>query len=104
MVRKRKSSSQTLTLLSVMLDRPRMWRHGYDLSMETGLQSGTLYPILVRLCDREMLESKWGSPEEAGRPPRHLYRLTSGGIAFAKSELADAGPQQTIRVPRGSPA
>jgi PadR family transcriptional regulator len=104
MARRRKSSGQTLVLLGVMLDRPRTWRHGYDLSMETGLQSGTLYPILMRLCDRELLESKWGPAEQPGRPPRHLYRLTSDGIAFAKSELAAAKPQALGRVPKGSPA
>lgn len=104
MARRRKSSRQTLTLLGVMLNRPRTWRHGYDLSMETGLQSGTLYPILMRLCDRKLLESRWGPAEESGRPPRHLYRLTSEGIAFAKSELAEARPREIGRVPKGSPA
>ena len=87
-----------------MLDRPRTWRHGYELSVETGLQSGTLYPILMRLCDRDLLESKWGPAEQAGRPPRHLYRLTSNGVAFAKSELAEAKPQESGRVLKGSPA
>jgi PadR family transcriptional regulator len=104
MARRRKSSGQTLTLLAVLLDRPRTWRHGYDLSRETGLQSGTLYPILMRLCDRDLLESKWGPADEAGRPPRHLYRLTSDGIAFAKSEIAEARPKKLVRVPKGSPA
>jgi DNA-binding PadR family transcriptional regulator len=104
MARRRRSSRQTLALLSVMLNRPRTWRHGYDLSMETGLQSGTLYPILMRLCDRELLASRWGPAEEPGRPSRHLYRLTSDGIAFAKSELAEARPRRIVRVPKGSPA
>jgi DNA-binding PadR family transcriptional regulator len=104
MVRRRSSSRQTLLLLGVMLERPRSWRHGYHLSSETGLQSGTLYPILMRLCDRDLLESKWGPAEHAGRPPRHLYRLTSNGVAFAKSELAEANPNEMGRFPKGNPA
>lgn len=104
MARRRKSSGQTLALLAVMLDRPRSWRHGYDLSTETGLQSGTLYPILMRLCDRGLLESRWGPAEQPGRPPRHLYRLTSDGMAFAKSELAETEPQESGRTPKRSPA
>jgi DNA-binding PadR family transcriptional regulator len=72
-----------------LLDAPRQWRHGYDLSRETGLPSGTLYPILVRLSDRGFLESKWEPAPEPGRPPRHLYRLTSEGRTYAKSELAN---------------
>ena len=115
MVRRRRCSPQTLTVLNVMLERPRTWRHGYDLSIETGLQSGTLYPILMRLCDRELLESKWGPAEQAGRPPRHIYRLTADGecttlrygddgVVFAKSELADAESREIGRVPNSSPA
>ena len=42
-----------------------------------GLRSGSLYPILVRLCDRGLLEAKWEESPAAGRPPRHLYRLTA---------------------------
>ena len=104
MVRRRRCSPQTLTVLNVMLERPRTWRHGYDLSIETGLQSGTLYPILMRLCDRELLESKWGPAEQAGRPPRHIYRLTADGVVFAKSELADAESREIGTIPKGSPA
>ncbi len=39
--------------------RPSAWRHGYDLARETGLKSGTLYPILVRLADRESVQACW---------------------------------------------
>ena len=27
------------------------WRHGYELSQKTGLKTGTLYPLLIRLSD-----------------------------------------------------
>ena len=89
MARIRRSSGQTLSLLQGLLDRPRKWRHGYDLSTETGLPSGTLYPILVRLEERGFLESKWEPSPEAGRPPRHLYRLTPKGTVHAKSGFSD---------------
>jgi DNA-binding PadR family transcriptional regulator len=67
-----------------MLREPLRWRHGYDLSQQTGLKSGTLYPILMRLSDQGLLESKWQEPEHPGRPPRHAYRLTSEGRAFIR--------------------
>ena len=89
MTRTRKSSKQTLILLSVMLDQPRSWRHGYDLSRETNLKSGTLYPILMRLCDREMLDSKWEPSPKLGLPPRHMYRLATKGAQFAREQLDD---------------
>jgi PadR family transcriptional regulator PadR len=88
MIQPRKFSEQTLALLAVLIEQPRKWRHGYDLSRDTGLRSGTLYPILIRLCDRGLLESKWEAPSEPGRPPRHIYKLTVSGGALAKEQLA----------------
>jgi DNA-binding PadR family transcriptional regulator len=34
-----------------------------------------------------MLESKWQPAAEEGRPPRHTYRLTAAGVAFAHDAL-----------------
>ncbi len=59
MKRDRKPSTQTLLLLRALREQPRTWCHGYDLSIATGLKSGTLYPILMRLGDRGRLEHKW---------------------------------------------
>jgi DNA-binding PadR family transcriptional regulator len=84
------SSAQTRELLSVLVRRPRTWRYGYDLSKETGLKSGTLYPLLIRLSDRGLLESQWQQPERPGKPPRHAVRLTPDGVAFARSMAAPA--------------
>lgn len=100
--RSRKSSRQTRSLLAVLMERPRAWRHGYELSGEAGLKSGTLYPILIRLSDRGLLHSKWQSSEEPGRPPRHRYRLTAAGVAFAKQQLTD--PAETLGAARSAGA
>jgi DNA-binding PadR family transcriptional regulator len=67
--------------------RPRAWQYGYELSQATGLKSGTIYPILMRLSDRDQLESKWEAAVLPGRPPRHMYRLTAAGFALAMREL-----------------
>jgi PadR family transcriptional regulator, regulatory protein PadR len=78
-----------------------MWRHGYDIARETGLKSGTLYPILIRLADRGWLEACWEDGQPAGRPRRHLYRLTSEGLAQGSQALAEApAPARTARKPR----
>lgn len=90
MERNRKASRQTLLLLAALMERPRAWRHGYELSKDAELKSGTLYPILMRLGDRGLLHSRWQSSGEPGRPPRHMYRLTPDGVAFAKEQLADS--------------
>ena len=43
------TSPQTLSVLELLLESPRSWHYGYALSQLTGLKSGTLYPILLRL-------------------------------------------------------
>ena len=61
-------SAQTLNLLAALLEHSENWHHGYDLSMRTGLKSGTLYPILMRLSEQGFLESEWLEPSKPGRP------------------------------------
>ena len=74
--------------------QPAQWRHGYEIAKETGLKSGTLYPILIRLADRGLMEASWEAEQPAGRPRRHLYRLTADGLTQAKAALAKAKPQR----------
>lgn len=76
-------SHQTLAILTALLRVPSEWRYGYDLSRETGVKSGTLYPILVRLSERSWLETRWQHAEENGKP-RHMYRLTAEGRRTAR--------------------
>ena len=82
-------SAQTLAVLADLCATPSRWRHGYGLARATGLKSGTLYPILVRLADRGLVEACW-EDEQAGRPRRHLYRITPEGLAVATTALAQA--------------
>ena len=92
MKRKRGPSSQTLRVLSALSKEPVQWRYGYELGVEVDLRSGSLYPILVRLSDRELLESRWEDDPPSGRPPRHLYRLTTQGLEYAAHYAAVAAP------------
>lgn len=98
MPRQPNTSPQTRLLLRALLDRPLAWRHGYDLSRETGLKSGTLYPLLIRLTEQGFLRARWEPVERPGRPPRHAYRLTGHGVRLAR-ELAGrerTGPAQAV--------
>jgi DNA-binding PadR family transcriptional regulator len=88
MPRKPNSSVQTRDLLIAMLQQPSAWHYGYELSKQTGLKSGTLYPLLIRLSDAGLLQSRWQEPERPGKPPRHAYQLTTNGLALARSLAA----------------
>jgi DNA-binding PadR family transcriptional regulator len=92
MPRKPNTSRQTRALLVALLERPQTWRHGYDLAKETGLRSGTLYPLLMRLSEQGLLEQHWQEAERPGLPPRHAYRLTASGLALAREQRVAAVP------------
>ena len=92
MARKPNTSAQTRELLAVMLLQRHSWQYGYELSKQTGLKSGTLYPLLIRLSDQGLLESRWQEPERPGKPPRHAYKLTPNGLVFARSVTAPNTP------------
>ena len=88
--RSRRPSPQVIRVLHALAADPTRWRYGYDLATEVHLKSGSLYPILIRLADREVLETSW-EPGPPGRPPRHLYRLTPTGREYvATLDLARA--------------
>jgi PadR family transcriptional regulator PadR len=89
MARRANTSRQTLLLFRAFLGRQGDWRYGYDLSRETGLKSGTLYPALMRLEDQGLLETRWEEAAQRGRPPRHMYRLNGAGAAAAQNALRD---------------
>jgi len=85
-------SAQTLAVLAELCATSSQWRHGYGIARDTGLKSGTLYPVLIRLADRGLVEACWEEEQPAGRPRRHLYRLTPEGLAAATAALAQARP------------
>lgn len=89
MTRARRTSPQTAAVLSALAVAPARWRYGYELGQEVGLKAGSLYPILMRLCDRGLLTATWENDPPTGRPPRHLYRLTDAGAAMAAEVAAD---------------
>jgi PadR family transcriptional regulator PadR len=94
MARTPNASPQTHRLLINLLERPQAWRYGYELSKQTGLKSGTLYPLLMRLSDQGLLDSRWEEPERLGRPARHAYRLTAEGVKAAREvENSSTAPQ-----------
>ncbi|MCG7203987.1 PadR family transcriptional regulator [Streptomyces arenae] len=75
--------------LAAFLADPDAPQYGMSLMDQTGLASGTLYPILMRLQKEGWLEA---SPEDIdpaieGRPRRKNYLLTQTGRQEARRAL-----------------
>jgi DNA-binding PadR family transcriptional regulator len=96
--RNRPPSAQAINVLRALAAAPARWRYGYDLATEVHLKSGSLYPILVRLADRGLLETSW-EPGQGSRPPRHLYRLSRSGREYVATLAAARSDQTTARPP-----
>jgi PadR family transcriptional regulator PadR len=84
-------SLQMLRVLEAFLGNPSDQLSGADVLKRSGVPSGTLYPILLRLESAGWFVSRWETidPAKAGRPRRRLYRLTPSGLELATNVLAN---------------
>jgi len=99
--RTRRPSPQTVAVLTTLAADPSVWRYGYELGQQVGVKAGSLYPILMRLCDRGLLEAAWETEAPAGRPARHLYRLTGTGEHLAQElAVSEASARSAGAAPR----
>ncbi len=104
MTRTRALSPQALAVVAVLADT-NDWCHGYDLMVQADVKSGTLYPLLMRLESQGLLEAQWVESPQAGRPQRHVYRLTQAGRDWVAGQAdAMAARQAASTPPRASKA
>ena len=96
----RKPSEQTLAVLELLLQHSGSWLYGLEIARETGLKSGTLYPILIRCAERNLLNAKWVEPKELGLPPRHAYQIRSEGMVYLERHRRTGHSNAAV----GSPA
>ncbi len=83
-------TTSVLKVVAALLAEAETERYGLQLMQDTGLPSGTLYPILVRLERAGWVASRWEDvdPVAEGRPTRRYYRLTGEGVVEARREVA----------------
>jgi len=90
----------------VLLAVSRGVAYGFDIMDATGLQSGTVYPILRRLEAAGMVRSRWEAVTNARdeqRPPRRYYQVTGAGSREVRTAL-DRFPGLSATIGAGSPA
>ncbi|WP_288935545.1 helix-turn-helix transcriptional regulator [uncultured Sphingomonas sp.] len=82
-------TANTFKVLSTIMSEPNS--AGADIARSTGLKTGTLYPILMRLEEAGWLRSEWeaGDPVEMKRPRRRLYGVTAVGASQASTYLRE---------------
>jgi PadR family transcriptional regulator PadR len=100
-----------LAVLGALLDRPDAELYGLEIVRASGLEPGTIYPILQRLRAAGWVSDRWEDPEPAhaeGRPLRRYYRLTTEGRARAVHALQRgrdrSGLSRLLAPPRGAAA
>jgi len=82
LARELKRGSTEILILALLEERDR---HGYELARlidersrgAISFHAASLYPMLYRMEDKELLEGRW--VEKAGQRRRRYYRLTPAG-------------------------
>lgn len=88
----------TQAVLGALLEHPDKELYGLEVVKASGLEPGTIYPILQRLRHAGWVTDRWEDPEHGqaeGRPPRRYYRLTMEGRARAVHALQRIGRDRT---------
>lgn len=80
----------TLLILGRLTAAPGGELYGLQIIQSTGLSSGTVYPLLSRLEEHGLVESRREhiDPKQEGRPQRRFYRLTPAGADQAQAQAA----------------
>ena len=96
----------TVYVLDAFVSDPDADRYGLQVMSETGLPSGTVFPILARFEGLGWLESGWEQvdPKVARRPARRYYRLTPDGLQNARTALARVAAERRRRTAMVRPA
>lgn len=77
-----KKGSLSFVVLSILKDKREYY--GYDLISEVKkrteieIAEGTLYPLMNRLREEKLVESKW--VEQTSGIPRKYYNITASGL------------------------
>ena len=82
----RERSIQTSQVLQALLDAPDGETYGFELVKVTGLASGSLYPILRRLEEEQLVTVREDLIDPNAKRPRYriFYRLNAHGRRVAR--------------------
>lgn len=100
----RKTHALVQLALALMAD-PTGEHWGYQLTKESGVRSGVMYPLLSRMLLEGWLEDGWEEADATKnkRPPRRYYTLTNEGRLELGALLQQAKAEKRFAsvLPRG---
>jgi DNA-binding MarR family transcriptional regulator len=94
-------TTPTQLVLRALLEDLQGRHYGLQLCARTGLLSGTVYPILMRLEQAGWVTSSWEDPDEhakSGHPRRRYYWITEDGAEQARIALAQVDQRRKGRA------
>ncbi len=98
-------SPATLRVLETLGSSPEpIW--GLHIIRETGLPSGSVYPILARLEALGMVTSEWESEPSRPGARRRIYRLTPTpleSIELAPRQISEPQVRKVVSPKKGQP-
>lgn len=100
-----KATGAFLNGLAVFVNNPSEQFSGIDICQKTGMKSGTVYPLLIKMEENGWLESEWEDidPRQEGRPKRHFYKITRRGVIHGTKLLEKHRPLITKSGRREAP-
>jgi len=81
-------------LFKHLVTNPDEWSHGYQLNRHTGIAQGTLYRLLEKLHDKEILELK---TEIVSSRIRKSYRLDKSHMECLLKRIENYEVEEAIR-------
>lgn len=96
----RKTPATAAVLESLLSSSDAVW--GLQVVKETGLKTGTVYPILERLEAAGWVEGVWDTDDERKGPRRRYFRLSAEAAPHAHryvdSQRAKSNPGRDIAL------
>ena len=94
-------TNATLDVLEVLLQahRDRREIHGWDVKKATRRSGPTVYGVIDRLEDADLIEGHWEHQDSSDTGPRRrYYSLTGAGVAAASRLVAERGQRSNAKI------
>lgn len=90
----RKTPATAAVLATLLSSKDAQW--GLQIVKETGLKTGTVYPILERLEAAGWVEAEWDVDDARKGPRRRYFHLAGDAVSHASQYVASLENQMKL--------